>query len=162
MTDLAPAALSGNLGEVRAKIAAAARVCGRNPADITLVAVSKTHPADAVRAAYAAGQRSFGENRVQEAAAKYPALKGEFHDLQLHLIGPLQTNKVKDALRLFDVIETVDRERLVTAIAAAVKAGAPAPGVMVQVNTGKEPQKAGVAPEAADTLVAQCRALNLP
>jgi pyridoxal phosphate enzyme (YggS family) len=158
MTDLPPAVIAANLAAVRSRIDAAARAAGRDPACITLVAVAKTYSADAVRAAYAAGQRCFGENRVQEAAAKYPALKAEYPDLRLHLIGPLQTNKVKDALRLFDVIETVDRDRLAKALADA---GAAARAVMIQVNTGKEPQKAGVAPEAADDFIAQCRALGL-
>jgi PLP dependent protein len=161
MTDPEPAAVAANLAAVRARIAAAAQPAGRDAADITLVAVAKTHGPDAVRAAYAAGQRCVGENRVHEAAGKYPSLRAELPDLRLHLIGPLQTNKVKDALRLFDVIETVDRERLVNAIADAMKGGALPPEVMVQVNTGKEPQKAGVLPEAADALIARCRALGL-
>src|SRR5262245_54714512 len=162
MTDQDQAAIAANLAAVRERIAAAALAVGRNPAEVTLVAVSKTHSAGAVRMAYAAGQRCFGENRVQEAAAKYPRLRAELSDLRLHLVGPLQTNKVKDALRLFDLIETVDRDRLVRTIAEAVKAGARPPTLMVQVNTGKEPQKAGVAPEAADALVALCRSLGLP
>ena len=161
MPDSLSAAIAANLDRVRARIAAAARAAGRDPAAVTLVAVSKTHKAEAVRAAYAAGQRCFGENRVQEAAAKYPALKSEFPDLRLHLIGPLQTNKVKDAMRLFDAIETVDRDRLAEALAAALAAGLRAPELMVQVNTGKEPQKAGVAPEAADALIERCRRLGL-
>jgi pyridoxal phosphate enzyme (YggS family) len=159
MTD--SAAIAARLAEVRERIAAAARAAGRDPGEVTLVAVSKTHPADAVRAAYLAGQLVFGENRVQEAAAKFPGLKAEFADLRLHLIGPLQTNKVRDALRLFDAIETVDRDRLAHAIADAATGGARAPALMIQVNTGNEPQKAGVAPEAADAFIAQCRALGL-
>src|SRR5579872_6317308 len=111
------AAVAGNLSAVRARIDAAARGAGRDPASVALVAVSKTQPAEAVAAALAAGQRVFGENRVQEAQAKYPALKARHPDLRLHLIGPLQTNKVKEAVALFDVIETVDRARLAEALA---------------------------------------------
>ena len=156
-----PTDIAANLGEVRAKIAAASKDCGRDPADVALVAVSKTHPAAAVEAALAAGQTVFGENRVQEAQGKFPALKAAHPELRLHLIGPLQTNKVKDALELFDVIETIDRPKLARAVAKeAVKLGV-APDCYVQVNTGEEPQKAGVAPAEADAFIAECRALGL-
>ncbi|GAB4363042.1 MAG: YggS family pyridoxal phosphate-dependent enzyme [Kiloniellaceae bacterium] len=153
--------IAANLAAVRANIAAAAREAGRDPADVALVAVSKTHPAEAVEAALAAGQALFGENRVQEAQGKFPALKAAHPELRLHLIGPLQTNKVKDALRLFDVIETLDRPKLAQAIAKeAAKLGV-APTCYIQVNTGEEPQKAGVAPKQADGFIADCRALGL-
>ena len=109
--------LAENLAAVKARIAAAETAGGRKPGSVALVAVAKTHPAEAVEAAFAAGQREFGENRVQEAKAKYPALKARWPELRLHLIGPLQTNKVKEAVALFDVIETVDRPRLAEALA---------------------------------------------
>src|SRR6516164_9717905 len=112
-----PLNIAGNLAAVRGRIAAAASVARRDAADVTLVAVSKTHGAPAIAAAIAAGQRHFGENRVQEAALKYPALKAECPGLELHLIGPLQTNKVKEAVALFDVIETLDRPKLAEALA---------------------------------------------
>ncbi|MDX5360435.1 MAG: YggS family pyridoxal phosphate-dependent enzyme [Alphaproteobacteria bacterium] len=135
------------LAGIRDRIAAAARDAGRDPAEVTLVAVSKTHGPDRIAPLIAAGQRTFGENRVQEAAAKWPDLKAANPDVELHLIGPLQTNKVKDALALFDVIETLDRPKLAFALADGIaKAGVKAPRLFVQVNTGEEPQKAGVAP----------------
>jgi PLP dependent protein len=155
--------IGANLAAVRARIAAAAEAAGRAAASVTLVAVSKTHPAEAVGAALAAGQRVFGENRVQEAQAKYPALRLAFPELVLHLIGPLQTNKVRDAVRLFDVIETVDRPRLAEALAREMaQAGRRLP-CFVEVNTGEEPQKSGVFPEEADRFIADCRdRLGLP
>ena len=146
-----------HLAEVMRRIAEAARAAGRNPADVTLVAVSKTHGADKVRELLAAGQRVFGENRVQEAEEKFPALKAEYPDLQLHLIGPLQTNKARDAVALFDVIESVDRERLAGVLAKEMARGGRRPECFVQVNTGEEPQKAGVLPADLDAFVAACR-----
>jgi pyridoxal phosphate enzyme (YggS family) len=149
--------IAANLAGVRAAIKAAADKAGRDPSAVRLIAVSKTQPADAVRAALAAGQRVFGENRVQEAEAKYPALKADFPDLELHLIGPLQTNKVKKALQLFDAIQTVDRPALAEALAKEL-AKAPKPlALYVEVNTGEEPQKAGVAPADADAFIRRCR-----
>lgn len=153
--------IAANLAEVRARIAAAAAAVGRDPAAVTLVAVCKMHPAGAVEAALAAGQTVFGENRVQEAQGKFPALKAAHPELRLHLIGPLQTNKVKDALQLFDVIETVDRPKLARALVKqAEKLGRP-PACYIQVNTGEEPQKAGVLPGEADAFIAECRSLGL-
>jgi len=156
-------AIAASLKAVRARISAAALGAGR-PADaVTLVAVSKTKPAAAVRAALAAGQRVFGENRVQEAIDKYPALRREFPDLALHLIGPLQTNKVKDAVAHFDMIETVDRPRLAEALAREMARSGRHPACLVEVNTGEEPQKAGVFPAAADDFIRDCRErLGLP
>jgi pyridoxal phosphate enzyme (YggS family) len=121
-----------------------------------LVAVSKTFDADAIAPLIAAGQRVFGENRVQEAAAKWPALKARTPDIELHLIGPLQTNKLKQALALFDVIHTLDRPRLAAALVKARDEGAQLPRLFIQVNTGAEPQKAGVLPDEAETFIAQC------
>ena len=146
-----------HLAEVMRRIAEAARAAGRNPADVTLVAVSKTHGADKVRELLAAGQRVFGENRVQEAEEKFPALKAEYPDLQLHLIGPLQTNKARDAVALFDVIESVDRERLAGVLAKEMARAGRRPECFIQVNTGEEPQKAGVLPADLDAFVAACR-----
>jgi len=161
MADAAEVDVAANLAEVRAKIAAAAEAAGRDPREVTLVAVSKTHPAAAVEAALAAGQTVFGENRVQEAQGKFPALKAAHPDLRLHLIGPLQTNKVKDALTLFDVIETVDRPKLAHALAKEAEKLGIAPQCYIQVNTGEEPQKAGIAPADADAFIADCQALGL-
>jgi len=155
--------IAANLAAVGGRIAAAAEAAGRAPQAVTLVAVSKTQPAAAVRAALAAGQRVFGENRVQEALAKYPALRGEFPDLELHLIGPLQTNKVRDAVAHFDAIETVDRPRLAEALAREMARSGRRPPCFVEVNIGEEPQKAGVLPEHADAFIADCRdRLGLP
>jgi hypothetical protein len=161
MADTAQVDIAAKLAEVRGKIAAAAREAGRDPQEVALVAVSKTHPAAAVEAALAAGQTVFGENRVQEAQGKFPPLKAAHPGLRLHLIGPLQTNKVKDALELFDVIETVDRPKLARALAKeAAKLGV-APDCYIQVNTGEEPQKAGIPPGEADAFIAECRGLGL-
>ena len=127
------------------------------PAAVTLVAVSKTHGADRVRELLDAGQRVFGENRVQEAEEKFPALKAGYPDLKLHLIGPLQTNKAREAVALFDVIESVDRERLAATLAKEMARGGRRPDCYIQVNTGEEPQKAGVLPAEVDGFVAACR-----
>lgn len=153
--------IAANLADVRARIAAAAGEAGRDPGDVTLVAVSKVHPAAAVEAALAAGQSVFGENRVQEAQSKFPALKAAHPELRLHLIGPLQTNKAKDALELFDVIETVDRPKLARVLAKEAEKLGVTPACYIQVNTGEEPQKAGVAPTEADAFIAECRDLGL-
>ncbi|HHN68132.1 MAG TPA: YggS family pyridoxal phosphate-dependent enzyme, partial [Thermopetrobacter sp.] len=127
------------------------------PDDVTLIAVSKTFPPEAVTPVLEAGQRHFGENRVQEAAAKWPALKEHYPDVTLHLIGPLQTNKVKQAVALFDVIHSVDREKLAAALAKEMERQGRHLPVFVQVNTGEEPQKAGVAPADADAFIRACR-----
>ncbi len=142
-------------------MAEASRAAGRDPGEVALTAVTKTQPAEALEAALAAGQRVFGENRVQEAQAHWAGLRDSVPDLELRLIGPLQTNKAADAVALFDVIETLDRPKLADALAAAAdKAGRPV-RVLVQVNTGAEPQKAGVLPEEADALVAHARGKGL-
>lgn len=145
------------LAEVHRRIAAAARGAGRDPTAVTLVAVSKTHGVDMVREMLEAGQRVFGENRVQEAEGKFPALKTEYPDLELHLIGPLQTNKARDAVALFDVIQSVDRERIAAALAKEMERHGRRPACYIQVNTGEEPQKAGVLPTDLDAFVATCR-----
>ena len=145
------------LAEVRARIAAAAKEAGRDPAAITLIAVSKTFDADAILPVLEAGQRVFGENRVQEAQGKWPALKERFADIELHLIGPLQTNKVKEVLGLFDVMHTLDREKLARALVKEREKGAALPRLFVQVNTGEEPQKAGLQPGEVDDFIAACR-----
>jgi PLP dependent protein len=148
--------IASNLHRIRDRIATAAVSAGRSPDDITLVAVSKTHPVDAVREALAAAQLVFGENRVQEADAKFPSLRPEHPALRLHLIGPLQTNKVRDALRIADMIETLDRPRLADALAAAMKQER-LPQLLIQVNVGAEPQKAGIAREDTDRFIEDCR-----
>lgn len=154
--------LADRLAAVRAAIASAAGAAGRAADSVTLVAVTKSHPLATVRAAIALGQRVFGENRVQEAQVKYAALRAEDPHLELHLIGPLQTNKAKDAVALFDVIETLDRRKLAQALAAAMAKQGRRPRCFVQVNTGEEPQKAGIAPGDADAFIAECRELELP
>ena len=150
--------IAANLAAVEARIRAAAAGAGREAGSVTLVAVAKMHPQAAAHAALAAGHLVFGENRVQEAAAKWPALRDEFPDLRLHLVGPLQTNKVKQAVALFDVIETVDRPKLARALADEMARSSRRPDCLVQVNTGEEPQKAGVMPAEADAFIESCRA----
>lgn len=141
----------------------AALGANRREQDIRLIAVSKTHGPEAVREAIAAGQTIFGENRVQEAAGKFPSVKAENPDLELHLIGPLQTNKVRDAVALFDVIHTLDRDSLAEALAKEFTKTGRRPKLFVQVNTGEEPQKAGVAPQDTPAFLDRCRAhWNLP
>jgi pyridoxal phosphate enzyme (YggS family) len=149
--------IRNNLEAVKARIAAVAAAAGRRPESVTLVAVAKSHPADVVRPALAAGHRVFGENRVQEAEAKWPALKAEYPDLRLHLVGGLQRNKVKRAVALFDAIETIDNEKLARAVAAEMARSGRRPQCFVQVNTGEEPQKGGVDPAEADAFIAACR-----
>ena len=151
-----------NLAAILARIALA-RKAAVAPAPATrLVAIAKTIPEDGIREALEAGQRLFGENRVQEAQKKYPALKTDFPDLELHLVGPLQSNKVREAVALFDVIQTVDREKLADALAAERDKTGKCPRLLVQVNTGEEPQKAGVLPRQAADFIAYARAKNLP
>jgi pyridoxal phosphate enzyme (YggS family) len=157
------AEIAGALADIRRRIAAAATAAGRDPQAIALVAVSKTHGPERIEAAIRAGHRLFGENRVQEAARKYPPLKARFPDIELHLVGPLQTNKLADAIGLFDVIETLDREKLARAMAGERAKGKALPRCYIQVNTGEEPQKAGVAPAAAPEFIRLCReTLGLP
>lgn len=148
------------LGTVRQKIEAAAREAGRAPGSVALVAVSKTFSADEVRPAIEAGQRLFGENRVQEAQGKWPSLRAEFPDIELRLIGPLQSNKAREAVALFDVIETVDREKIAAELAREIARQGRTPRLYVQVNTGMEPQKAGIAPREAVTFVQRCRQVH--
>ncbi len=135
----------------------AARECGRDPAGVALVCVTKTFPGEDVVPLLEAGQRVFGENRVQEARAKWPPLRALYPDIELHLIGPLQSNKVKEAVETFDVIESVDREKIAQALAAEMSRQNKHPRLLVQVNTGDEPQKAGVSPADADAFIALCR-----
>jgi pyridoxal phosphate enzyme (YggS family) len=149
--------IAAQLQDIRAHIAAAARAAERDAGAVTLIAVAKTHPAEAVAAALQAGQTVFGENRVQEAQAKYPELQHNHPQLRLHLIGPLQTNKVKDAVALFDVIQTVDREKLARALAAEMTRQNRRLELFIQVNIGEEPQKAGIPPREADAFIRLCR-----
>jgi pyridoxal phosphate enzyme (YggS family) len=150
------------LADIQQRIAGAAKGQGRDPGSVTLIAVSKTFEADAIRPVIAAGQRHFGENRVQEAQGKWPALREENPGLILHLIGPLQSNKAKEAVALFNAIHSIDREKIARAVAAEMKKQGKALQLFVQVNTGEEPQKAGVMPAEADAFVAEARALDLP
>lgn len=149
--------LQERLNEVRSRIDAAGRDAGRQERAVQLVAVSKTFEADTIRLAIEAGQRIFGENRVQESQGKWPGLKAETPDIELHLIGPLQSNKAAEAVALFDVIETVDREKIARAIAEEMKRQGKALRLYVQVNTGLEPQKAGIAPDDTPAFVDFCR-----
>ena len=152
-----PDVISENLARIRARIEAAAARAGRDPAEVTLVAVSKTHPAEAVAAALAAGQTVFGENRVQEAAQKFPVLRQSHPGLRLHVIGGLQTNKARDAVRVADVIESLDRPKLAQAIAEAMAKENLRPELMIQVNIGDEPQKSGVPRAQAAAFIRACR-----
>jgi pyridoxal phosphate enzyme (YggS family) len=145
------------LAAVRAEIVRACRNAGRDPASVTLIAVAKTFAADAIEPVIAAGQRVFGENRVQEAKAKWPALRARHGDLELHLVGSLQSNKAREAVALFDAIHSVDRASLAAALAKEIAAQARRPLLFVEINTGAEPQKAGVQPQDADAFLAACR-----
>ncbi|MBT5266865.1 MAG: YggS family pyridoxal phosphate-dependent enzyme [Rhodospirillaceae bacterium] len=155
MTDLTDQ-IRNNLTDVRSHIASAAEAAGRDPGEIELVAVSKVQPEDRIAAGLAAGQRVFGENRVQEAIGHWSHLREEFPDLRLHLIGPLQTNKVSEAVALFDVIETVDRPKLAGALAREMKKQDRQLDCFIQINTGEEPQKAGTLPAEADDFIRAC------
>ena len=151
-----------SLQDIQTRIAAAEQAAGRAPGSVTLIAVSKVQPLDRVVAVLDAGHRVFGENYVQEAAGKWPDLRARFPGVQLHMIGPLQTNKAKPALDLFDAIHTVDRPSLAERLARLVQGAGRCPDLFVQVNTGAEPQKAGVLPQDTDAFVTQCRGLDLP
>ena len=153
----APIEVPARLRLVRQEIALAAEAAGRDPDSVKLVAVTKTMPVQIIKEAIEAGQSCFGENRVQEADAKWPALKERHPGIELHLIGPLQSNKVREAVGLFDVIETVDRPKLARALAEEMARADKRPRLFVQVNTGEEPQKAGVQPGEAESFVALCR-----
>jgi pyridoxal phosphate enzyme (YggS family) len=145
------------LTEIKGRIAMAAKDCGRDPGEVTLVCVSKTFGPEAIMPVLAAGERVFGENKVQEALAKWPELKRLYPDVTLHLIGPLQTNKAREAVDFFDVIETLDRPKLAKELAKEIGKRGRHPKLYVQVNTGAEPQKAGVLPQEADAFIADCR-----
>ncbi len=159
MPEIVPSAdeIAERLARVRDRMAEAALRVNRRPEDVTLIAVSKTKPAAAIRAAFAAGQMEFGENRVQEAALKFPALRTAAPGLALHIIGGLQTNKAREAVRIADVIQTLDRPRLADALAAAMEKEGRAPRLLVEVNTGEEPQKSGVPRAECDDFVAACK-----
>lgn len=146
-----------NLTDILGKIETGLKSSGRGKDDATLIAVSKTFDADNIRPVLKAGQRIFGENRVQEAQGKWPQLRDEFDDVELHLIGPLQSNKSKEAVALFDVIHTVDREKIAKSLAAEMNKQNKHPALFVQVNTGEEEQKAGIAPKEAVAFVERCR-----
>jgi pyridoxal phosphate enzyme (YggS family) len=151
------ATTTSGLAAVRAEIVRACRDAGRDPAEVTLVAVSKTFGAEAIEPVIAAGQRVFGENRVQEAKAKWPPLLQKYSGLKLHLIGPLQSNKAKEAVALFDAIHSLDRPSLCEALAKEIAKQGRQPTLFVEINTGAEPQKAGVLPQDADAFLAACR-----
>lgn len=160
MSDLAPDSAQSDVvrsyAKVAADIKAQAQSCGRDPAGVTLVAVSKFHGPETILPVLKAGHRVFGENRVQEAQQKWPALKALYPDVELHCIGPLQTNKVRDAVALFDVIETIDRPKLARVVAEEMARIGRYPACLIQVNTGREPQKAGVDPDHLDRFLDVC------
>lgn len=150
------------LEEIRAKMAAAEALAGRPSGSVRLIAISKKQPRERIEEVLEAGHRVFGENKVQEAAGKWPEFRKRFDGVELHLVGPLQTNKARQAVQLFDVIHSVDRPKLVLALARLADEIGRCPELFVQVNTGEEPQKAGVTPDHTDALVAKCRELGLP
>jgi PLP dependent protein len=149
--------VTSSLATVMRDIADAARRSGRDPDSVKLIAVSKTVPGEVIEEAIRSGQRRFGENRVQEAKAKWPGLKERHSGLELHLIGPLQSNKVRDAVELFDVVHSIDRPKIAAALAEEMSRSGKRPRLLVQVNTGEEPQKAGVMPSETDAFVTRCR-----
>jgi pyridoxal phosphate enzyme (YggS family) len=150
------------LAEIQQAIRKAEENAGRAPGSVRLIAVSKVQPLDRVEAVLDQGHRLFGENRVQEAAGKWPEFKARFEGVDLHLIGPLQTNKARQAMELFDAIHSLDRPKLATTLARLAQELGHCPELMIQVNTGEEPQKAGVLPADADAFIAEARALDLP
>jgi pyridoxal phosphate enzyme (YggS family) len=154
---IATSTVAERVAAVRARIAATAVSVGRDPASVTLTAVSKTQPSEAIDAILAAGQRVFGENRVQEAQTRWTGRSPSLPDLELRLIGPLQSNKASDAVAFFDVIETLDREKLARALADQIQRQGRAPRMLIQVNTGAESQKAGIPPPDADAFIALAR-----
>ncbi len=158
MTDPAAISIADRLSAIRVRVAEAAVRSGRAVNAVTLVAVSKTHDQQAILQALTAGQLSFGENRVQEASQKFPQLRADHPAMRLHIIGGLQTNKARDAVRLADVIETLDRPRLAEAIALAAAQEGRTPDLLVQVNVGDEPQKSGIPTAGADDFIAECKA----
>lgn len=151
-----------SLSEIKARIARAEREAGRPEGAVTLIAVSKTQPEARIAAVLDEGHRVFGENRVQEAAGRWPAFRERYDGIELHLIGPLQTNKARQAMELAQAIHSVDRPRLATTLARLAQETGRCPQIFIQINTGEEPQKAGVLPDEADGFVAECRALDLP
>ncbi|MBR9764293.1 MAG: YggS family pyridoxal phosphate-dependent enzyme [Rhodobacteraceae bacterium] len=151
-----------SLSEITARIAKASAAAGRDAASVKLIAVSKVQPLERVRAVLDEGHRIFGENRVQEAASKWPDFREHYADVELHIIGPLQSNKVRQAMELSQAIHSVDRPKIAETIARIADETGACPQLFLQVNTGEEPQKAGVLPAEADDFVARCRALSLP
>jgi len=151
-----------SLADILARVRAAERLAARTEGSVTLIAVSKVQPLDRIEAVLADGYRVFGENYVQEAAAKWPTLRERFGPVELHMIGPLQTNKAKVAVELFDAIHTVDRPSLAEKLARLADARGKCPALFVQVNTGEEPQKGGVMPAGVDAFIGDCRGLGLP
>ena len=151
-----------SLSEIKSRVAAAEAAAGRAPGSVELIAVSKVQPNERVEAVLQAGQRGFGEDRVQEAAGKWPAFREQFPGVDLHLIGPLQTNKARQAMELVDVIHSIDRPKLAQAIARLAQELGHCPRLFIQVNTGEEEQKAGILPAEADAFIAECRGLDLP
>jgi pyridoxal phosphate enzyme (YggS family) len=150
------------LEDIRARVTAAEAEAGRAPGSVTLIAISKVQPLDRVEAVLKAGQRVFGENKVQEAAGKWPDFKARYPGVELHLVGPLQSNKSRQAVELFDAIHSLDRSKLARRLADHAQELGACPDLFIQVNTGEEPQKAGVLPAETDAFVAECRGLDLP
>lgn len=150
------------LQEIRERVAKAEQEAGRSPGSVKLIAVSKMQPPERVRAVLEEGHRLFGENRVQEAAGKWPDWRKDFSDVEVHLLGPLQTNKARQAMELFEAIHSLDRPKLAKTLARLAQETGVCPDLFVQINTGEEPQKAGINPREADDFVAECRAMDLP
>ncbi|MEO8668449.1 MAG: YggS family pyridoxal phosphate-dependent enzyme [Bauldia sp.] len=148
------------LETIRGRVATAEHEAGRPAGSVRLIAISKTLDEAAIRPVIAAGQRAFGENRVQEAKAKWPSLKADFPDIELHLVGPLQSNKAKEAVALFDAIHSIDRDKIAAAVAVEMRSAGRSLRLLVQVNTGAEAQKAGILPEETDAFLARCRAVH--
>jgi len=159
---MSPEQINENLSDIVARIEAARKAAVKPAPATTLVAITKTHPAETITPALIAGQRVFGENRVQEASAKWPAIRSNYSDVELHLVGPLQTNKVRDAIALFDAIQTLDRPKLADALRTEMDRTDRTPFLFIQVNTGEEAQKSGVLPREAPALIAHARTLRLP
>jgi pyridoxal phosphate enzyme (YggS family) len=151
-----------SLSAIQSRLLTACKSAARDPASVTLIAVSKVQPIDRLRAVLSEGHKIYGENYVQETAGKWPDLRAEFGPVQVHMIGPLQTNKAKQAVDLFDAIHTLDRPSLTTKLAALAQARGTCPDLFIQINTGSEPQKAGVLPPDADAFIASARSLDLP